>query len=318
MRKKIRSIDDISEIKRYIGLFSKKVSIEDVNHLTDHQYSRNSLLAMTKDWNLFVEFCTQKNVSPIPAATTALRMFIEKESIERKYATIKRYLVTIGLFHRILTSSDPSAHSSVKIALSKIRLDKVGDAKATDAFEKKHLEQITKLLGHSDKARDIRNLAIYYIMYECLLKRSELRNLSIQQIVYNNDCIKVAIGDNLYTLSPNACEHLSRWINLRGLHGSTLFTAIDKHGNMNNEPLDDSSIYRILRSASDKLGLDLKFSGQSLRVGAAKELAKQGNKVSDIQHYGRWLSAAMPYYYIGNKAQADTERMVFKRFKPWD
>lgn len=318
MRKKIRPIQDADEIKRLIRLFSQHVTLEHVTELTDQQYSHNSVLAMTKDWNLFVEFCTHKGVVPIPAATTALRMFIEKESAKRKYATIKRYLVTIGLFHRILGVSDPSAHSSVKIAISKIRLNKTGDAKAATAFERKHLNEITKLLSNSEHARDIRNLAMYYLMFECLLKRSELKALSMAQLMIKDDTTLVSVGQNLYPLSTNANEFLSKWLKIRGSNGSIIFTAIDKHGNVNDEPLDDSSIYRILRSASDKLRLDLKFSGQSLRVGAAKELARQGNKVKDIQHHGRWLSAAMPYYYIGNKVQADAERMVFKRFKPWD
>lgn len=318
MQKKIRLITSEAEKSQYVNLFSKEISVEQMDVLTDSQYSRNSLLAMTKDWNLFVEFCQKKSVRPLPAAATAMRLFIEKESASRKYATIKRYAVTIGLIHRILQLVDPSASSSVKLAISKLRLDKAGDAKATDAFEKVHLEQLTNLLSGSVHPRDIRNLAIYHLMFECLLKRGELRDLTGDNLLFSPEGIQVMLGSQTYPLSETAELCLRKWLALRNPNSTVLFNAISKHGNIDDRRLDDSSIYRILRNASDKLGLDLKFSGQSLRVGAAKELAKQGSRVKDIQQQGRWLSAAMPYYYVGNKAQASAERMVFKRFKPWD
>ncbi|MGT0149922.1 hypothetical protein ACT691_11735 [Vibrio metschnikovii] len=53
-----------------------------------------------------------------------------------------------------------------------------------------------------------------------------------------------------------------------------------------HRPLDDSSIYRILRRAGDLLALPhLKFSGQSDRIGAVKELAEQGYHTKDIPKF---------------------------------
>ena len=89
--------------------------------------------------------------------------------------------------------------------------------------------------------------------------------------------------------------------------------------NLLKQPLDDSSIYRILRRASDILGLadNHHFSGNSIRVGAAQELSKQGLKVREIQDFGRWLSPAMPAQYVGYTGTAESEKMKFKAIVPW-
>ncbi len=318
MRKNVRVVTCEDERKQFVNKLLNNITIEELNELMNGEYARNSLLAMRKDWNLFNDFCANKAVHSLPAASTAVRLFLEKESKQRKYSTIKRYGVTIGLVHKTLGMPDPTSNVSVRNLLAALRIDKKADAKSTTPFNKQHLDELTSLLGSSTHLRDIRNLAIYHLMFECMLKRSELRDLSISHVYSEDSTFRIWIENEEYQLSYDASEILTRWINVRGSLNGALFNSVDKHGNLSNETLNDSSIYRILRSASDKLKLDVQFSGQSLRVGAANELASQGVKVKDIQRFGRWKSAAMPYQYIGNQSQAALERMVYKSFKPWD
>ncbi|MEZ8100826.1 tyrosine-type recombinase/integrase [Vibrio bivalvicida] len=318
MRKNVRVVTCEDERIQFINKLLNNITIEELNELMNGEYARNSLLAMRKDWNLFNDFCANRGVQSLPAASTAVRLFLEKESKQRKYSTTKRYGVTIYLIHKTLGMPDPTSNVSVRNLLASLRIDKKADAKSTTPFNRQHLTELTNLLGSSKHLRDIRNLAIYHLMFECMLKRSELRDLSIDSVCLDNSVFKVWMENEEYSLSEDASEILTRWINVRGSHNGAIFNSIDKHGNLSNETLDDSSIYRILRLASDKLKLDVKFSGQSLRVGAANELASQGMKVKDIQRFGRWKSAAMPYQYIGNQSQAALERMVYKSFKPWD
>lgn len=318
MRKNVRLVTCKTTLASFINTFSEHIELEDINTLTDNSYSHNSLLAMRKDWNLFVEFCLNKNVKPIPASVTAVRLFLEKESRERKYATLKRYNVTISLVHKILQLSDPTSSVSIQNLLAQLRIEKSGDAQSTPAFNKKHLDELTLLKNSSKNTKDIRDLAIYHLMFECMLKRSELKKLTIDDLSGNtSDAYSVNIGGESYRLSASASKYIKRWLDTRLSDHQVLFSAIDKHGNISSNPLDDSSIYRILRAASEALGTDIQFSGHSLRVGAVNELAEQGLKVKEIQHFGRWKSAAMPYQYIGNRSKAALERMVFKSFKPW-
>ncbi|MDB1126288.1 tyrosine-type recombinase/integrase [Vibrio algarum] len=156
-------------------------------------------------------------------------------------------------------------------------------------------------------------------MFECVLKRSHLKNLLLKDVVNIDNQWCVNLEERTYKLSPNACSALSLWIQyLNGSQGY-LFRRIDKHNNIGMHQLDDSSIYRILRRASDLLGLANahRFTGQSARVGATQELKKQGYNIKDIQDFGRWLSPAMPAQYLQMKTVADDEMTKFKVIKPW-
>ncbi|WCE32635.1 tyrosine-type recombinase/integrase [Vibrio sp. SCSIO 43137] len=175
------------------------------------------------------------------------------------------------------------------------------------------------MLSSCPEIRGIRDLSIYFVMFECALKRSELKKLQIEDISLQKSHALLRVGENKYQLSELACKAISKWVRL--LYGSqgVLFRRIDKHSNIGTGQLDDSSIYRILRRASDLLGLPehMKFNGQSARVGATKELQTQGYKLKEIQDFGRWMSPAMPAQYLEKTSTAEGEMAKFRAIKPW-
>lgn len=320
MKKNLTVITDQAIVKQKVTEYGRLVTREQVNELTQYQYSRNSLLAFTKDWNNFLEFCQSRNVRPIPASVTAVRQFLEFEARSRKFSTLKRYAVTIGLIHSLLNQKDPTATSQVKTTLTSLRLEKHGDDTQATSFDQHHLDELFELLNDNPATRVIRDLAIYHVMFECALKRSELKDLHFEQLIHvsdDNDDYAIQLGDAVYGLSAQAKVTLSRWVGLLSESQGVVFRAIDRHGNISSAPLDDSSVFRILRRAGEYLEQpDLKFSGHSARIGAARQLAKQGYKARDIQVFGRWLSSAMPYQYIGSKNTAEREKLKFVSFKP--
>lgn len=318
LQKTIPRVTDPEKLRLLIVQFCQSVLLEQVDNLTAGVYARSSLLAMTKDWNLFVDFCQSKSVCPLPASTTAVRQYIEQVARGRKFATVKRYAVTVSIIHKLLSLPDPTQNQHVQTSLASIRISKQDDAKQTQSFGPQHLSQLTEKLARSSSIRDWRNLAIYHVMYQSLMKRKDLRDLEFLQLSIADGRITIAIGDQHYCLNDESTAIVQKWLNVRGTHGRFVFTSIDRHENIGVAPLNDSSIFRVLRSASEMLHLDVQFSGQSLRVGAVEELAKQGMKPKDIQYVGRWLSPAMPYQYLGNKAQSELEKMRFLSIKPID
>lgn len=286
--------------------------------LTQSYYKKNSILAFTKDWNLFVQYCQSKSVNALPASITAVRRFLEHEAKTRKYSTLKRYAITIGLVHHLLNQKDPTTNIQIRNLLRHLRLEKRGDAKQAECFTRQHLRKLYNQLNHSENSRDIRDLAVYHVMFECALKRSELKRLSFEHLSSTEQEMKyITITDGEYLLSDNAQQALRKWTQLVTSHQGPVFRAIDRHGNIAQTELDDSSIFRILRRAGELLSQHgLSFSGQSTRIGAVKELAQQGYKIKEIQQFGRWLSPAMPNQYLGNLHIAETEKLKFIRFKP--
>lgn len=322
MKKNLIFVTDQSIVKQKLNDFNQHVNVNQVDELTQHQYSHNSLLAFTKDWNLFLEFCQSRSVTALPASVTAVRQFLEFEARSRKLSTLRRYSVTISLIHLLLSQRDPTSNVLIRQTLSQLRLDKQGDAKQANSLDQRHLDELYQLLSRSKTTKLVRDLAVYFVMFECALKRGEVKTLQVTDLHTMLDPYRhwtVTVGSQTYSLSYRASRCLSRWLVHLSQQKGPLFRAIDRHGNVSASALDDSSLFRILRNAGQYLGNEqLKFSGQSTRIGAAKELASQGYKAKDIQEFGRWLSPAMPYQYIGDIHTAEQARLKFVSFKPWE
>lgn len=307
---------DLKVCKEYFS--STIVDDQLLNQLTNNKYSANSLISIINDWNRFVEFCQTKSVSPFPSSVTAVRLYIQSQRKIRKLSSLKRYLISIGIIHRCNNLSDPTNHRQVKFLLQELRLEKKNDAKQASSFELKHLKLLNEKLDKSDDSKDIRDVCVWNIMFETMIKRSELKSLGTGQIEWLDDCAILSIEKESYRLSEPTSGYLNRWLSVANISDGIVFRSINRHGSVGIELLNDSSIYRILRRASDELGLKVKFSGQSTRVGATQELAQQGVTLKDIQAFGRWSSPAMPAQYLGNKSTSEREKSKFKKAKPWD
>ena len=281
------------------------------------QYSHNSLISFKNDWNNFVVFCQLHHITALPASTAAIRIFIEKQAKEKKLASIKRALISISHVHIGFDLKDPTRNAQVKASLGKIRLDKKDDSKQTEGITLSMLLELETQLSHSVELKDIRDLLIWHLMFELLLKRSELRDLQLESVCFDElgHCM-VQVQQNYYPLSKETMALLTKWLEASKITQGHLFRAIDRHQNVSDKALNDSSIYRVFRRANELLNLDIQFSGLSARVGATKELSKSGYSILEIQEMGRWVSPAMPNQYIGNIERSVRQKEVFKTKKP--
>lgn len=315
MAKKIAIIEDDQVRSASISDFSNVAeSITIWQRLTHQQYAQNTLVAFKNDWNNFLVFCAQHNALPLPASAEIVHRYIEKMAQTRKLASLKRYIVTIGLVHRCHALPNPCLSNEIKLAMHKQRLDKHDDYTNAHGFRDNHLHDLLESFMRSTKAKDIRDMAIWAMTFEGMLKRSEVTALTINDIeVAQDGLITLCINDNLIGLSEVASSAVNRWLTLSMIDSGFVFRRIDRHNNIGDNPLDHSSIYRIFRRASQELELpaDVIFSGQSPRVGASQDLADAGLSVHQIQHQGRWRSPAMPAQYIGQRAKRDNTLKKF-------
>lgn len=311
-----------NELISSIVQFNQEVDIELIKQLTNVEYTHNTQLALMSDWNRFINFCQLKHFQALPASTSTLRQFIQHEAIHRKISTLKRYVISIGIIHKYHKVPDPTQHRQIKMLQGMLRMEKKGDAKQANKFTEQHLAALEKKLSTSPLLKDIRDLSIYFIMFECALKRSELKNLIASDIISSlNTQTTVYFQSQAYRLSTQASYYLNKWLSCsKPAKDDFVFKAIDRHGNLSISSLNDSSIYRVMRRASELLSLPttLHFSGQSGRIGAVKALAKKGLNIKEIQAFGRWNSPVMPSQYLGQTEQSEREQLQFVRIRPWE
>ncbi|NGN96469.1 tyrosine-type recombinase/integrase [Grimontia sp. S25] len=314
--KKIEPISDPVAAKNSISLFKQgDVPIEDWQALTLGLYSKNSLLSFQNDWQVFIEYCREVNVSPLPAAVTAVRRFVDSKATTRKASSIKRYIITISMLHRIHALSDPTRHREVRFTLNKLYQEKADEAGQANAFHYHHLQSLHSRLSNSDRLKDIRDLLIWTLCFECMLKRSELAAIQYDDIEKTDLGYTLRISDNVMELSSEASGLIEQWFEMTAISEGPLLRRINKHQQLGDAPMDHSSIYRVFRRAAEELGVQgtLTFSGQSPRVGASQDLSDSGLTIKEIQQQGRWKSPAMPAQYVGNKQARDEAMDKFKR-----
>ncbi len=317
MAKKIPIIDCDEKRAKSITQFKQVAdNIAIWQLLTHHSYAENTLVAFKNDWNHFLIFCERNKVSALPATAETVHRFIEKMAESRKLASLKRYIVTIGLIHKCHALSNPCQSQEIKLAMHKQRLDKHDDYTHAQGFRDNHLQALLDIFALSTKPKDVRDMAIWAITFEAMLKRSEVAALTINHIeIEDSGLINITVNDRIIALSDLASKAVQRWLTLGMIMDSFIFRRIDRHSNIGDKPLDHSSIYRVFRRASQELELpaDVIFSGQSPRVGASQDLADSGLSISQIQHQGRWRSPAMPAQYIGQRGKRDNELKKFAK-----
>ncbi|MCW8329413.1 tyrosine-type recombinase/integrase [Photobacterium sp. SDRW27] len=322
MAKTIPPIDNDEQKTSSMVTFNRYIdSIEPWSILTHQQYAKNTLVAFKNDWNNFLAFCIENKVTPLPSTPDTVHRYIEHMSRTRKLSSLKRYVVTIGLVHRCHQLPDPCAKTEIRLAMKKQQLEKHDDYRNASPFRDEHLQRLLYRFELSVKVKDIRDMAIWAVAFEAMLKRSELANLTLDATeIHSNGLIELTVADKTIALSSVASKALQRWLVVSMINDGYIFRRIDRHSNIGEAPLDHSSIYRVFRRASDELGLptSIIFSGQSPRVGAAKDLADSGLSISEIQDQGRWKSPAMPAQYVGNTDLHDKEIAKYVKEKPWE
>ncbi|GAD32199.1 phage integrase family protein [Photobacterium leiognathi lrivu.4.1] len=317
MAKKIPVIDSETQKSSSIAEFSQvSDNISIWQALTHNHYAANTLVAFKNDWNHFLVFCEKNKIAPLPASASTVHRFIEKMAESRKLSSLKRYVVTIGLIHKCHALPNPCQSQEIKLAMHKQRLDKHDDYTHAQGFRDDHLQALLDTFSLSTKPKDVRDMAIWAITFEAMLKRSEVAALTIDDVeIEPSGLINITVDGRIIALSDVSSKAVQRWLTLGMIVQGYLFRRIDRHSNIGDNPLDHSSIYRVFRRASQELDLptDVIFSGQSPRVGASQDLADAGLTVSQIQHQGRWRSPAMPAQYIGQRGKRDNELKKFAK-----
>lgn len=309
--KKITPLSSQDDITISLSLFKKpNVELQTWRTLVNNQYSHNSLLSFQNDWRIWVEYCINVNACPLPAEIAVIRQFIEKQSITRKASSIKRYVITQSLVHRLHSLVDPTRHREVRYTLNRLYAQKTGDATQATPFHQAHLNILHDKFSHSTILKDIRDLLIWTFSLEAMLKRSDLAALPFHALEKIENIYFLHVDEQYISLSVEASHLIDRWFVATQINSGPIFRRINKHQQLGVEPLDHSSVYRVFRRATIELGLEnmLTFSAQSPRVGASRDLSNAGKSIKEIQYQGRWKSPAMPAQYVGN-TQARNEAL---------
>ena len=278
-------------------------------------YSPATIRAYRADFLSFITFCEKNGYEAIPGAPKAVADFIEYlvESSLRS-SSIRRAVAGIAAIHRINRFSDPTKDPDVTLALKRMHRKLGRFSKQAHPVDKSLLQ---KLIGVTDNSpRGMRNRAMLLIAFDTLCRRSELVSLRIEDIKFEASSTGEEMSSRILLrrsktdpyaqgrwleLGETSTQALSAWINSSTLSAGPIFRSL--HDAVDGgSGLTSGQVNRILKRLAKTAGLTPEsvraISGHSLRVGAARDLMRQGASMPLIMKRGRWSKTDTVMRYL--------------------
>lgn len=250
------------------------------------------------------------------------------------YTTIKQRLSTISKFLKIIGLPNPLIQSETLRDLIRLTLRKhqiYNQQEQAPALTIEYLEVINDNVI-PDRLLDIRDLAMVNMMFDGLLRASDLQRVQLQEIDFQKQTLHVQRSKNdqegkgsYRFLSRTTLAYLSDYISEANLQPNSeleksandnsrinkgiVFRALSPKGTSMRDyneaysvadsakMLNYSTIYRAVKRICKKAGIDTDFSAHSMRVGAAVTLLQDGATIEELQNAGNWESPVMPIRY---------------------
>ena len=147
----------------------------------------------------------------------------------------------------------------------------------------------------------LRDALLVRIMSDCLLRGAEASALTVADIAFVDDWLRVDIrrsktdqegkGVALYA-GPATARLARRWLQAAGAADGPLFRHVYKGGKVADATISERSIRNIVKRCAADVGINGRVSSHSLRVGAAQSLRDAGATSPELMAAGsasrRW------------------------------
>lgn len=303
-----------------------------------------SLVRLKSAWATFVAWCCEQERCALPASPQTVEAYLiaEQERLHRN--TLKVQLWAISKTHKISGCPDPCHNEYVKAQLQQIHHRKVRQREVIRQAVALREHHLTALADHWDRPdaslTECRDLLIVSVLYETLLRKSNLENLRVGDVVWQTDgsgLIKVFVtktdksGDVKYSyVSPTTMDLLARYLGhpdivdtpeaylvQRTKLSSDTLKGADR-AQAARQSVSAKLIGRVCAKAAKTLGLDSErsFTGHSARVGATQDLLAEGFSSLQVQQAGGWSSERMVLRYGGSVLASESAMAQRRRKRP--
>lgn len=245
--------------------------------------SKNSITNYEYDINKLIDYLETNNitVSPINISNEEIQPFIYDVSKNVNPRSQSRLISGLRSFFSYLVFEDYRTTNPLDL----IESPKIG-RKLPDTLS---IEEIDLLINAIDlsKPEGQRNKAILETLYSCGLRVSELTNLKISDLFFEEGFIKVTgKGDKqrFVPIGPSTQKYITIYvkeirshITISPLYKDTLFL------NRRGKQLTRAMIFTIIKQLAEKIGLNKNISPHTFRHSFATHLLENGADLRAIQ-----------------------------------
>ena len=271
-------------------------------------FSANTERAVRADLGVFAAWCGERGRVPMPARAETIAAFVDAMAATRAPATVRRYVASIATAHRSVDRGKAARSAAVKLALKRMHRRKGRRQAQARGLTWPLRERLIDAAG--DRAIDDRNRALVAVAYDAMLRRSELADLQVNDLIEEIDGSGTLLvrrgktdpegrGASLY-LAPDTVALVRVWLRRGRIEAGRLFRSVGKDGTP-GEKLHPSQVPRIFKAMAHRAGLPPEIadglSGHSARVGAVQDMVAGGIELPAILQAGRWKTTTMVNRY---------------------
>jgi integrase len=236
----------------------------------------------------------------------------------KKPATVKRYLSTIALAHRVAKLLNPCDDEAVRLEL-KAFTNAVGvRQRQARALGWEQIKQFLESAGESLPAT--RERALICVAYDTMARRSELVAFDVGDFRFLTDGTGRALirrsktdqtgeGNTAY-LSRTTVRYLKGWLEAAEITEGAVFRRVIGRGTAQDLPkgrgriagrLSVEAVAQAFKRVAKWIQLSpeevAQVSGHSIRVGATQDLLALNIDLASVMQAGRWKTNRMPMRY---------------------
>ena len=282
-------------------------------------FSASTERALASDTRLWTSWCSDNGHASLPAPPGAVVAFVKEMAVDRKPATVSRYLSSLAHMHRAVNLPDPTKANEVALAMRALRRSKPTRQRQAAPLNANVLERLTVTLTNS--ARDLRDIALLRLARDTLARRSELVAMDLSDLENSVDGSATIIIRRSKTdqdgqgaiqyLSPPTLAAIKAYLAAVCISDGAMFRSIRKNGAAGGR-LTDRSVANIFKRLAEAAGVPADdVSGHSARVGMAQDLMAAGAELPALMQAGRWKSPTMPARYGERQAAARSAVATF-------
>jgi len=248
----------------------------------ERSLSDNSILAYIRDVKKFADYAINLELSELKIERKDISNFLvllKKSNISARSQA--RIISGIKAFYKYLILEDYIKYNPTDLVES----PKIG-FRLPDTLSLIEIDKLISAIDLSQKHGE-RNRSILETLYSCGLRVSELINLQLSNINFNENYIKITGKGNKQRLSPisgKALKYLSIYVNEVRVHidikkGNSDFVFLNNRG----AKLSRVMIFLIIKKLAEKIGLNKKISPHTFRHSFATHLIEGGADLRAVQ-----------------------------------
>lgn len=134
-------------------------------------FSASTERALRSDLAIFAAWCAGEGAEALPARPEALAGFVEAMAASRAPATVRRYVTSVSIAHRLKDLADPSKTGEVRLALKRMHRSKGRRQEQARGLTFGLRNRLIAAAG--GRLIDARNRALVALAYDTLLRRAE-------------------------------------------------------------------------------------------------------------------------------------------------